>query len=326
MDYPERLKAIDIEIIGQFTKAMETHTLKCLLCNHIWDATPIAKLQAHKKYGKNGCPNCHNNRRKNISQIEIDECISVVQNKGYILLEPYTGANARDLSVKTKIRRVECGHEWDAHIHQIAYLNVKCRVCNDERKRIMFKSKNKARQERYLLTATEWQLYAGKARRISEASYNANKDTINPENLPRGLAGVQDAYQLDHIISVRTCYENNVPPEVCGDYTNLQFLSWRENSEKKNKFLIEFIPKLIRPYITKYNHTSACLTAIIKMLNANNIRYEEDSNVLTSRKIHLYIPQCNVAIRIYDVLYETEQYTVSNNIQRNTYIDATKNP
>lgn len=55
----------------------------------------------------------------------------------------------------------------------------------------------------------------------------------------RGLCGVKGAYQLDHILSVKYGYENNISPEVIGHISNLQFIPWEENRAKWDKVIQE---------------------------------------------------------------------------------------
>ena len=58
---------------------------------------------------------------------------------------------------------------------------------------------------------------------------------------PRGLCGVDGAYQLDHKISIKYGYENNMPPEEIGHISNLQFIPWKENRTKWDKLIKEGI-------------------------------------------------------------------------------------
>lgn len=48
----------------------------------------------------------------------------------------------------------------------------------------------------------------------------------------RGVNGEEDAYTLDHIISVKSGFMTNTPPEQIGDFSNLQMLPWEENITK----------------------------------------------------------------------------------------------
>lgn len=51
-------------------------------------------------------------------------------------------------------------------------------------------------------------------------------------NKPRGICGVEGAYQLDHIISIKYGFENNIDPEVIGNLNNLRFIPWEDNRSK----------------------------------------------------------------------------------------------
>jgi len=52
-----------------------------------------------------------------------------------------------------------------------------------------------------------------------------------------GLCGVDGAYQIDHIIPISYGYDNNIPPEIIADVSNLQFIPWEENLSKSDKIL-----------------------------------------------------------------------------------------
>jgi hypothetical protein len=49
----------------------------------------------------------------------------------------------------------------------------------------------------------------------------------------RGKAGVNGAYHLDHIISVKYGFDNNISPIIIGSKENLRFISWEENYKKR---------------------------------------------------------------------------------------------
>ena len=75
----------------------------------------------------------------------------------------------------------------------------------------------------------EYKKYYGRVYRLTEKVYNSNIDSINPEGHTRGLCGVEGAYQLDHIIPVRFGFDNDIPPKVIADASNLQMLPWKDN-------------------------------------------------------------------------------------------------
>lgn len=58
--------------------------------------------------------------------------------------------------------------------------------------------------------------------------------TLENYDKPRGLCGVKGAYQLDHIISTKIGFENNIPKEIIGDIKNLRIVTWEENNKKRS--------------------------------------------------------------------------------------------
>ena len=48
----------------------------------------------------------------------------------------------------------------------------------------------------------------------------------------RGLAGVDGCYQLDHKVSIKFGFDNNVNPEIIGHINNLEFIPWKDNLSK----------------------------------------------------------------------------------------------
>lgn len=78
----------------------------------------------------------------------------------------------------------------------------------------------------------EFSKYSTKVRCITERNYKLHKEQINHHKYPRGLCGVPGAYQLDHIISTKRGFEENICPSVIGAVGNLQMLSWEDNRAK----------------------------------------------------------------------------------------------
>jgi 5-methylcytosine-specific restriction endonuclease McrA len=52
---------------------------------------------------------------------------------------------------------------------------------------------------------------------------------------PRGLCGVNGAYQLDHIVPVKYGYDNGIPAKEIGHISNLRIIPWQENRAKWDK-------------------------------------------------------------------------------------------
>lgn len=87
----------------------------------------------------------------------------------------------------------------------------------------------------YNYRISDFNRYARKARLLTETTYTKYKEVLNPNNLPRTLCGVENGYQLDHIISIRECFDSGKSVEECSDLNNLQFIPWEDNL-KKRKF------------------------------------------------------------------------------------------
>jgi len=63
-------------------------------------------------------------------------------------------------------------------------------------------------------------------------TYEMFKEEINPNNHPRGKAGIAGAYHLDHITTVRQGFDKGIPIEEMSSKENLQMLTWLENIQK----------------------------------------------------------------------------------------------
>ena len=84
-------------------------------------------------------------------------------------------------------------------------------------------------------TTSEYKRYANKVHRLSQKTYTLYGQEINPENHRRGRCGVEGAWQLDHIISIKYGFENNISAEEISKKENLRMLPWKENLSKSSK-------------------------------------------------------------------------------------------
>lgn len=75
----------------------------------------------------------------------------------------------------------------------------------------------------------EYKVYSRRVHTLTKHVYNKYKNEINPNNHPRTLCGVDGGYQLDHIITIREGFDNNVPPEDIAKKENLRMLPWKTN-------------------------------------------------------------------------------------------------
>lgn len=74
--------------------------------------------------------------------------------------------------------------------------------------------------------------YKNKVHQLSQKVYLENIDIINPLRLPRTLAGAAGGYQLDHVKSIKQCFEEGISPNEASLVQNLQMLPWKENLSK----------------------------------------------------------------------------------------------
>lgn len=74
--------------------------------------------------------------------------------------------------------------------------------------------------------------YKSKVRLITERNYRQDKHKINPCDHPRRLNGMDGGWQLDHILSIKYGFDNNIDPAIIGASENLQMLKWQDNRKK----------------------------------------------------------------------------------------------
>jgi hypothetical protein len=77
---------------------------------------------------------------------------------------------------------------------------------------------------------TDLRAYTKKVRTLSEHTYSANIDLINPERHQRMLGN--QGHHLDHIISIVECFKRGWHPEQASALENLQMLTAGQNMSK----------------------------------------------------------------------------------------------
>lgn len=246
MTYEEHLKLIGLELLQPLGLTKEHHLMKCLNCAYEWRATPVSKVQAFKLYGHNGCPQCRKNLRYGKKH---DENIASISEKFDILSE-YDGSD--NTTTKITVRNKDCSHTFEAAPGNLLHKGTSCPICNKQEKIKRLNANSKARSVEWQKTADIWDRYRHKVYMATRSTYHKHKSTINPNNLPRGKAGQEGAYHLDHIVPVRWCFEHYVPIEICAHHTNLQMLGWTDNvgSRDNLKEGVE-IPEILVPYTTR---------------------------------------------------------------------------
>ncbi len=82
--------------------------------------------------------------------------------------------------------------------------------------------------DEYIQGKTEYECYKFKVIQIT----NEQPIQILENHDKRGKTGVDGAYHLDHIYSIRLGFLNNIDPHVIGHISNLRFIPWLENIQK----------------------------------------------------------------------------------------------
>jgi len=107
------------------------------------------------------------------------------------------------------------------------------------------KNKGKKKQESLEIISRDDPVYSNFRKYRNRVSvrtkkiYEQFKGEINPNNFPLGKCGTDNAYQIDHILSVRQGFEQGISIEDISAKENLQMLPWLDNVKKydgKNKF------------------------------------------------------------------------------------------
>lgn len=238
--YPVKLRDIGIELQEPFVGAKVHHQMKCMSCGHGWSATPISKLQNHKKWGKGGCPLCTHKVREALMCDKRTQNLHTLQERGLEVISDYNGQYVKNIPgesvpLDVTVKNTTCGHTFTASSKNLLTRGVVCPVCAREYKNSVLAASSKSRSEEWQKTASEWKLYKSTATKLTRTAYNQNKAIINPNDLPTGRAGTDGAYHIDHIVPIRYCFDNNIPADVCAHHTNLQMLGWRENVGSRDK-------------------------------------------------------------------------------------------
>jgi hypothetical protein len=63
-------------------------------------------------------------------------------------------------------------------------------------------------------------------------TYEQFKEEINPSNFTLGKCGIDGAYQIDHITTVRIGFEQGIAVEEISSKENLQIIPWLDNIKK----------------------------------------------------------------------------------------------
>lgn len=149
---------------------------------------------------------------------------------GYNVLTDLT--TIPDNKAKIKVHRIECGHSYEARLSNILSGASICSICGPTAR---MKPAMQAWLEKYAAhDTTDFARFKRKVRNLTEQTYKANIDVINPLKHKRSRPDVNpDAWQLDHKVSIFEAYKQGWTPEQASALENLQMLPALENFKKQ---------------------------------------------------------------------------------------------
>jgi len=305
-----------IKLLEQFKGSKQHHKMQCMVCDHVWSATPLSKRQTLKKNGVGGCPNCNNIRKNDNKLVSQQFHVDALKQRGINIISNYSAL--RSTTTKLVFYNENCGHTFETYPGNVIELETDCIICGKKNRTNVVTAWSKSNSAKWRETATEWQIYKSKVSSLTEQTYKQHINKINPTKLPRGKAGIDGAYHLDHIVPKRFCFDNDIPPEICADVSNLQMIGWLDNVGSRNH-IKGTIPPLFFQYIktnTKLEQYADQLQTIFpngkpfaRVVDVIATLFDEESNRAI---IVLPIDQSHANLKSGISIYKS---LISNNIQ-----------
>lgn len=234
--YPALLEQENkIRLLQPFIGAKQHHEMQCIICSHIWVATPVSKRQTFKKYGVGGCPSCNTASRQENFRLHRTLVLARLAESGVVILDAtYDGRLRLNPTGKLKdekilVQNINCGHQFFVTPLNLIQSDITCTVCGIQRRITNATNWSKANAAQWKDSASEWQVYKSTVVSATEQTYRQYKHEINPNGYIRGIAGQLYSYHLDHIVPKKWCFEHDVPPVLCAHKDNLQMLYWADN-------------------------------------------------------------------------------------------------
>lgn len=203
---------------GNLVKAIKNNRV-CMQCKNIFTDEYRQKIASSLK-GKTYI-NRKSNKKTTISPFHksCPACNSIIY---------YANKYSLDRSIRTNAVCNGCA----SHLYKKTF---NCVITQDHINKMTATKAGYDSYDEYVIDYPKKQQYRREVRRITRAqpihllpNYSAYQTSV-------GRNGIQNAYQLDHIISIDEGYKRNIPPHVIGNIKNLQIISWEHNIAKRNK-------------------------------------------------------------------------------------------
>lgn len=282
-DLLEEFKNINFKTVStNYIPFKQKQMVECLKCNHIFEAFPYHIIMRYRENNNAcSCPKCYAKKVQDSIDITNNGLIEKIKsfNEYDIITPPPYNISKMNIDVYRHV----CGHHLTVNINNLANRLSICKKCSDIEKGIRLYNHNQQSEKiiRYKATLNEFQKYKCQVHTISRINNIKYKDIINPDNLPIGKAG-SGLYQVDHILSIRYCFDNNISIEDCASIKNLRVIPASENISKGAKISLD-TPEHLLEYLTSeailatFNYNVKKLSGI-EMIS-KNIGYNESNDV-----------------------------------------------
>jgi hypothetical protein len=238
-----RIKSLDsrnIELLDEYNGMHNKNKFKCKIkdCENIWRAKFIEVFR-----GK-GCSKCLGNF---IDEKEVKRRIQSLQDRGIEMLDPYQGMSKR---VRFKCRVNDCNREWTNTLHDVyTGTGVGCFRCSKRRltpeQRLKSKAHNILRKR---LSNAFYKGYSTSKIYRTDGELNEVYYTLFPHwaeqykifmiDHPEPIDG--QTWELDHIVPISWFDPYDLETlKLCWHSKNLQWLTERENGQKKDNIRLK---------------------------------------------------------------------------------------
>lgn len=135
--------------------------------------------------------------------------------------------------MKVIVVRLECGHQFTAQLQNIMGQVSVCGVCGPQ-KRMANALQHWLKKYGKCLDYERFEDYRYQVRKLTEQVYKANKQLLNPLDLPRSRPDLlKGCVQLDHVKPIIECFKDGWTPERAAALENLQVLDAIDNLKKQ---------------------------------------------------------------------------------------------
>lgn len=167
--------------------------------------------------------------------------IQTLRDRGLEILSNWDGrrvADRHNTQIPVTVRNTHCGHTFTSTAVNLLSRGVTCSICARAYKTSLVNAWSEQNSARWRQTASEWKKYRAEVTRHTRKTYAKHKDVINPQNLPFGRAGTHGAYHLDHIVSVKYGFDNDIDPIQLANVSNLRVIPWLDNIVKRDRVVV----------------------------------------------------------------------------------------